>query len=200
VAAGRGAEVDLLIGVNTEEGNLYLAPSGAYATSTAADVHAAAERSHPVPASLVEVYRRSRPEAADSEVRSTIMGDALFGAGSWALTEAHAAYPQSGTYNYAFAWRSQALDGELGATHTVELPFVFDVVSLPRLHGAKALLGPDLPPPELARRVHGAWIDFAKTGSPGWDRYDPARRVTMIIDAEWRQVEDHRAAERQAWS
>ncbi|MFI1711791.1 carboxylesterase/lipase family protein [Streptomyces griseoruber] len=200
VAAGLSADVDLLVGTNTEEGNLYLVPVGKYATSTAADVDEAASRSHPNPAQLVETYRKSRPEASHAELRSAIMADALFGAGSRALAGAHATHPKSATYTYEFAWRSKALDGELGATHAVELPFVFDLVERPELNGPNALLGPDKPPADLATRVHEAWIRFARTGDPGWDPYDTERRATMRIDAEWTQVDDPRSQERQVWS
>ncbi|MEV3907777.1 carboxylesterase/lipase family protein [Streptomyces canus] len=200
VAAGLAADVDLLVGTNTEEGNLYLVPVGKYATSTAADVDEAAARSHPDPARLVETYRKSRPEASYAELRSAIMADALFGAGSRALAGAHAAHPESATYAYEFAWRSQALDGELGATHAVELPFVFDLADRPELNGPSALLGPDKPPADLADRMHETWIRFAATGDPGWDPYDTERRATMHIDAEWTQIDDPRSRERQAWN
>ncbi|MFD8718727.1 carboxylesterase/lipase family protein [Streptomyces sp. NPDC059629] len=200
VAAGLAADVDLLIGTNTEEGNLYLVPVGKYATSTAADVDDAAARSHPDPARLVETYRKSRPEASFAELRSAIMADALFGAGTRALASAHAAHPKSVTYAYEFAWRSQALDGELGATHAVELPFVFDLADRSELNGPAALLGPDKPPADLADRMHETWIRFAATGDPGWDPYDTDRRATMHIDTEWTQVDDPRSQERQAWS
>ncbi|MZE76943.1 carboxylesterase/lipase family protein [Streptomyces xinghaiensis] len=200
VAAGLGADVDLLIGTNTEEGNLYLAPVGAYSTSTAEDVHAAAARSHPDPARLVETYRKARPGASFGELRSAIMGDAAFGAGSRALAGAHATHPQSATFAYEFAWRSHALDGELGAAHAVELPFVFDLAHLPQLHGPGGLLGPDKPPADLAARVHEAWIRFARTGNPGWDRYDSERRATMRIDARWARANDPRGREGRAWA
>ncbi|MEU6636432.1 carboxylesterase/lipase family protein [Streptomyces rochei] len=199
VAAG-GADVDLLVGTNTEEGNLYLAPVGKYATSTAADVDETAARSHPDPARLVETYRASRPGASFAELRSAIMGDALFGVGSRALADAHAAHPRSATYAYEFAWRSQALGGELGAAHGVELPFVFDLADRPELNGPHALLGPDQPPADLATRVHETWIRFARTGDPGWDRYDTGRRATMRIDTEWSQVDDPHGRERLAWT
>lgn len=199
VAAGLSADVDLLIGTNTEEGNLYLVPVDKYATSTAWDVDDAAARSHPKPAQLVETYRKARPEASFGELRSAVMGDALFGAGSWALAGAHAAHPESATFGYEFAWRSHALDGQLGATHAMELPFVFDVAHLPQLFGPVALLGPDKPPADLAARVHEVWVRFARTGDPGWDPYDNVRRATMRIDAQWLQVDDPRSEERQAW-
>ncbi|MFF4257163.1 carboxylesterase/lipase family protein [Streptomyces sp. NPDC001663] len=200
VAAGIGNDIDLLIGTNTEEGNLYLVPVDKYATSTAGDVDDVAARAHPKPAQLVETYRKSRPEASFGELRSAIMGDALFGAGSRALADAHAAHPESATYAYEFAWRSHALDGELGATHAVELPFVFDLAHHPQLHGPAALLGPDKPPADLAARMHETWVRFAGTGNPGWDPYDDKHRATMRIDAEWTQLDDPRGQERQAWS
>ncbi|MYS76115.1 carboxylesterase family protein, partial [Streptomyces sp. SID5926] len=200
VAAGRAADVDLLVGTNTEEGNLYLVPVGKYATSTAADVDEAAARSHPDPARLVAAYRASRPRASLGQLRSAVMGDALFGAGSRALASAHAAHPRAATYAYEFAWRSRALDGELGATHAVELPFVFDLADRPELNGPAALLGPEQPPADLAAGVHATWIRFARTGDPGWDPYDTDRRATMRIDAEWSQVDDPRGHERQVWS
>ncbi|MFF2921128.1 carboxylesterase/lipase family protein [Streptomyces celluloflavus] len=200
VAAGVGAGGDLLIGTNTEEGNLYLVPVGRYAASTAGDVDAVAARSHPDPARLVAAYRTARPAASAGELRSAILGDALFGAGSWALAGAHAAHPGSATFGYEFAWRSRALDGALGATHAMELPFVFDLAHLPRLHGPNGLLGPDEPPAELAARMHASWVRFARTGNPGWDPYDNERRATMRIGTEWTQVDDPRGRERRAWS
>ncbi|MFE9859157.1 carboxylesterase/lipase family protein [Streptomyces sp. NPDC005780] len=200
VGAGLSADVDLLVGINTEEGNLYLVPVDKYATSTADDVADTAARSHPKPAQLVETYRNTRPGASFGELRSAIMGDALFGAGSWALAGAHAAHPQSATFGYEFAWRSQALGGDLGATHAMELPFVFDIADLPQLAGEGALLGPDKPPADLAARTHDAWIRFARTGNPGWDQYGATRRATMHIDAEWTQVDDPRSQERRAWA
>ncbi|URN10807.1 carboxylesterase family protein [Actinomadura madurae] len=116
------------------------------------------------------------------------------------MADAHAAHSESATFRYEFAWRSRALDGDLGATHAVELPFVFDLARLPRLRGAGNLLGPESPPAKLATRMHEAWIRFAGAGAPGWDPYDIERRTTMRIDDEWTQVDDPHGLERQAWS
>ncbi|MEO3891400.1 carboxylesterase family protein [Nonomuraea sp. B5E05] len=159
---------------------------------------AAAARSHPQPALLVETYRKARPQAPDGELRSAIMGDALFGAGSRRLADAHAG-SAAATYRYSFSWRSNALGGELGATHAVELPFVFDVTHLPRLRGPQALLDPDEPPSDLAARMHAAWVAFATAGHPGWDRYDTRRRATMCIGDDWSVVDNPRGEELQAW-
>ncbi|MEU4204391.1 carboxylesterase family protein [Streptomyces sp. NPDC026294] len=203
VAAGAASGVDLLIGTNTEEGNLYLAPVGRYTSSTAADVDAAAARAHPDPARLVETYRTTRPGASAGALRSAVMGDALFGAGSWTLASAHADHPGAATFGYEFAWRSRSLDGTLGAAHAVELPFVFDRTDLPGLRGPGGLLGPDAPSADLADladRMHGSWVRFAATGNPGWAPYDTERRTTMRIDTEWTLTDDPRGPERRAWA
>ncbi|GAA0924899.1 MULTISPECIES: carboxylesterase/lipase family protein [Streptomyces violaceusniger group] len=199
VATGRGAGVDLLLGTTAEEGNLYLAPSGRLTSSTEEDVHATAARSHPAPEKLVEVYRRERPGASPGELRAAIMTDALFGAGTRRLATAHARHPSSRTHVYEFAWRSKALDGRLGASHVMELPFVFDRTELARLHGPEAILGPTEPPADLASRVHATWIRFARTGDPGWPPYDGVRRTTMRIAETWTQVADPGAPIRLAW-
>jgi para-nitrobenzyl esterase len=168
VAAGGGAKVALIVGTNTEEGNLYLVPQGNLATSTADDLHDTAARVHDDPAALVARYRARFPRASIGELRSAIMADGLFGAGSRRLAEAHAAYMSSPTYTYEFAWRSPAVDGQLGATHTVELPYVFDRLDLPALHGPRGLLGPSAAPAGLATEMHQAWVSYARTGDPGW--------------------------------
>jgi para-nitrobenzyl esterase len=168
IRVGGGAKVDLIVGLNSEEGNLYLAPQGQLSASTAADVQETAARAHADPASVVAQYRERFPTATWGELRSAILGDALFGAGSRRLAEAHAAQGLSRSYTYEFAWRSGAVNGQLGAAHTVELPFVFDCLDLPELRGPRGLLGPGEPPARLAARMHGAWVRFAETGDPGW--------------------------------
>nr|WP_268844430.1 carboxylesterase family protein [Streptoalloteichus hindustanus] len=166
------ADVDLLVGTNAEEGNLYLAPQGNLTTSTAEDVRETAARAHPDPDRLVAAYRAQRPGAGHGELRSAILGDAVFGVGSRRLAEAHGA-----AHVYEFTWRSSAVDGQLGAAHAVELPFVFDCLDLPALRGPHALLGPAEPPASLAREMHTAWVSFARSGNPGWPRFREGRRV-----------------------
>ena len=64
-------------------------------------------------------------------------------------------------YMYLFTWESPVLDGALGSTHCLEIPFVFDNVSLHRTFtgGGEAAV-------ELGHRVSQLWTNFAKTGVP----------------------------------
>lgn len=175
LAEGPAGEVDLLIGTNTEEGHLYLVPQGKLESSTDDDVLAVAAKVGADPTAVVAAQRAARPGATPGELRSAVLGEGLFGAGTARLTEAHARLSGGRTHAYSFGYRSTALDGRLGATHTVELPFVFDIAEEPWLHGDAGLLGPDPAPAGLAARVHGAWVAFATHGDPGWAAYDPQR-------------------------
>ncbi|MER7847703.1 carboxylesterase family protein [Kitasatospora sp. NPDC096077] len=174
LAAGPARDVDLLIGTNAEEANLYLVPEGALESTTDAELEAAAARLLADPDTVLTALRTARPHATPGELRSAVLAHALFEAGTERIARAHAAITGGGrTHRYTFGHRSTALDGRLGAAHTIELPFVFDLADEPWLHGPEGLLGPDPAPAGLAARVHGAWTAFARTGDPGWPPYDP---------------------------
>ncbi|NKY60968.1 carboxylesterase/lipase family protein [Nocardia flavorosea] len=172
LANGPAADIDLLIGTNTEEGNLYLVPQGNFENSQQADVLAVAGQAHRHPEDAVESLMAQRPQATFGELRSALIGDALFGAGSARMAQAHSLISHRGTYVYSFGFRSTALRGRLGSAHTVELPFVFDIADAGWLHGPAGLLGPDPAPRGLARHMHGAWLAMMRNGSPGWAAYD----------------------------
>lgn len=113
-----------------------------------------------------------------------MLGQVLFEAGTTRMARAHARISGGRTRLYSFGYRSTALDGRLGAAHTVELPFVFDIADEPRLHGDADLLGPAPAPARPAARVHGAWVAFARTGNPGWAPFDPRRPTVEILGEE----------------
>ncbi len=198
--ADRGAsDVDLLIGSNLDESSLYLAPFQDLDGTTGADLHATAARFHPAPDRLIEAYRSARPSASAAQLRVALLGDGMFRAGTRRFADAHAQPGDARTFVYEFTWRSQALDGQLGSCHLLELPFVFDKVDLPALHGPDALLGTTPPPDDLAARVHAAWVGFATRGDPGWPAYSVAARIVQQIGETWRQVVDPHAEEFRAW-
>ena len=82
-------------------------------------------------------------------------------------------------YMYQFTWESPVLDGALGSTHCLEIPFVFDNVLLHR-----TFTGGGDDAVELGHRVSRAWPNFAKTGVPSaeglpeWEAYPK----TLIIN------------------
>ncbi len=198
VRQGTSATVDVLIGTNSQEMNLYYVPTGILnLIDTDEKVCAYIRGRHPEPVKLVAAYRASRPNASSGELFSAIMTDWMFSIPTIRLAEAHAPYA-GGTYLYEFAWPSPTYDDKLGACHGLELGFVFDNLDTPGLIGPQGLVG-EHPPFELARRIHDTWISFATTGNPGWTPYTTQHRSVMRINTTWEILTDPRSAERQAW-
>ncbi|MEU3060514.1 carboxylesterase/lipase family protein [Streptomyces subrutilus] len=184
LADGPAAEIDLLIGTNAQEGHLYLAPQGVLESTTRAELLAFATRTLADPQSVLAAHRAALPDATPGELRSAVLGQVLFEAGTTRMARAHARISGGRTHRYSFGYRSTALGGRLGAAHTVELPFVFDLADEPWLHGDADLLGPAPAPAGLAAQVHGAWVAFARTGNPGWAPYDPQRPTAEVLGGE----------------
>lgn len=198
VRRGASAKVDLLIGTNSQEMNLYYVPTGVVNVIDSDEkVSQSIRGRHPEPEKLVATYRASRPVASSGELLSAIMTDWMFSIPSVRLAEAHA--PQAGgTYLYEFAWPSPSCGGKLDACHGLELGFVFDTLDTPWLIGPEGLVG-EHPPVELASRVHRTWVTFATTGNPGWTPYNVQQRSVMRINTTWEILTDPRPVERQAW-
>jgi para-nitrobenzyl esterase len=108
--------------------------------------------------------------------------------------------PSVPTWLYEFRWDSPAFPPNLGAFHSIEAAFVRDdLASLQALEGAELWLGTN-PPQQLADRTHAAWVQFAKTGDPGWKAYDLETRATMVFNTSSEVVADAAAPERLAWA
>lgn len=133
----------------------------------------------------VQAYRAAMPGSTPGEIYSAIQTDWYWRIPAVGFADAHAASARAATHMYEFAWPSPQGGGRLGAAHCCEMAFVFDTLGL----GTEAMLGPN-PPQALADAMHGAWVQFAKTGDCGWPAYKPDRRLTMRFDEVSKVVED----------
>ena len=193
IAAGASADVDLMVGSNTDEWRLFLVLFGVLDHVTdAAVAGAAAAYGLPVEATL-RTYRATRPGAMPGDLLAALQSDWYVRIPAIRLAEAHASSP-AGTYMYEFAWRTPKLNGRLGACHGLEVPFVFDTLG----NGTEQILGAD-PPQQLADTMHAAWTSFAMKGDPGWPEYELRNRATMRFDTISKIVEDPRPEERELW-
>lgn len=161
IAAGSGADVDLLAGANDEEMNLYLVPSGALDAMGEDQARAALAAVHPDADRLL-----ARASGSPGERYASVVTELLFRGPARRLVEAHRGRGR----RYEFGWRSPAFAGRLGACHGLELPFVFG--SLDAASGPGTLAGED-PPRELSAEMQAAWTAFARTGDPGWPADGP---------------------------
>jgi carboxylesterase type B len=96
---------------------------------------------------------------------------------------------------YRFSWETPAFGGALRSTHALEIPFVFDNLD----RNTEGVTGNAPERQGIADAMHRAWINFARTGDPGWPAYDTTRRATMRFDVETEVVDDPEGAERRAW-
>jgi para-nitrobenzyl esterase len=192
IAVGAGRDIPLLIGSTMEEHRLFLVPTGQADATTRDALSAAVERAG-WDRSLIDTYAARRPGRSPGDLWAAIWTDAYFRLPAVRLAEAHI-HAEVTSYMYEFAWRSPV--DRLGACHAVELPFVFDTTTHP---STQPLLGAH-PPRVLARRVHAAWVHFARHGRPDWPSYDSNTRPVMSFDHPTCElINDLRGNERLLW-
>jgi para-nitrobenzyl esterase len=195
VRAGASAGVDLMVGNNAEEMNLYLVALPVPPVGEDG-LRAAVGALHPDPDRVVDAYRAAGRGRDAGELLSAIGTDYMFAVPTARLADAHAPHP-GGTWRYEFTWRSPAFEGRLGACHGLELPFVFDGVG--RVDYGSLGVADDEANRELAAATHAAWVAFARDGDPGWPRYTAERPTVRRIDRRWRSTERADGPERAVW-
>jgi para-nitrobenzyl esterase len=161
---GMGREVDVLIGTNAEEMNLYFVPTGVKRKIGRLLAWFALRKVQPDAGRLLRAYGMGRG-ASPGEAFTRALSDLVFRWPARRFAEEH----RGRTHVYDFSWRSPAFGGELGACHGIELPFVFD--TLAAVTGEEGLCGPN-PPQALADRMHRLWVGFARDGSLPWAPFD----------------------------
>lgn len=145
--------------------------------------------------SVLPSYRELLPDASPEELLIALTTDHMFTIPALRVAEARAPHTAD-TWVYLFNWHSRAMQGRLKATHALEIPFAFNNLDKP---GVDAFIGPGEKPQALADVMHAAWIKFINDGDPGWQRYDPETRATMVFDDTSSLANDPITARREAW-
>lgn len=166
---GAGTGIDVLIGTNAEEMNLYLVPLGLRSWLPRWLAIHLLGRSQPDASDVLRAYGLGSAGIRPGDALTRAMSDLVFRWPARRFAEEH----WGRTHVYEFEWRSPAYGNRLGACHGLELPFVFD--TLGTVTGARGLTGVS-PPQGLADRVHTLWVDFARNGALPWPPYDRETR------------------------
>ena len=161
---GVGADIEVLIGTNHEEMNLYFVPTGVREKLSGLLARFALGRTQPQAGKVLKAYGLGQKGKKAGYAFTDALNDLVFRLPARRFAEAH----QGRTHFYEFGWRSPACNGELGACHALELPFVFK--TLPLVTGEKGLVGPN-PPKALAEHMHALWVGFARDGSLPWPEF-----------------------------
>lgn len=174
---GAGCDVEVLIGSNAEEMNLYFVPTGVRAKIGGLFARWLLGRSMPGAKAALLAYGYKQKGVRPGQALTDAMNDLVF---RWPARQ-YAAAHRGKTWMYEFDWRSPACGGELGACHGIELPFVFK--TLATATGPKGLAG-EAPPQDLAERVHDIWVGFARDGSLPWAEFGSDRQVYQLERGE----------------
>jgi para-nitrobenzyl esterase len=178
-------DVPMLIGSVSEEGNRMSS------NPTEEEWHATLGKQlgEPKATELIAAMKKAHPEKA---IRTLSYGVAGLGGRNHVASMAKMKYDQHAApvYQYFFTWQSPMLDGVAGAWHTSELAFCFD--NTKRCEQGTG----DTPEAQaLAKKMAGAWANFARTGNPSqpgltWAPSDSNRNQTMVFDNQCRMVDD----------
>jgi para-nitrobenzyl esterase len=185
------ADVPLIIGTVNTEGTFFTQPdSPLFSLDEAAMRARLTPRFGDATDKLIDLYRKEMPSASPSQIYFLITA---FPTAAITQAERKVAQGKAPVYMYLFTWETPVDGGKRHSPHTVELPFVFNnVEEQPEEVGN----GPELQP--LADKVSSAWTAFARTGNPSiagapkWLAYTATDRATMMINNEWKLVNDPR--------
>jgi para-nitrobenzyl esterase len=185
------ADIPLIIGTVNTEGTFFTPPdSPLYSLDEAGMRTRLTQRFGESTDKLIDLYRKELPNASPSQIYFMITA---FPTAAITQAERKVAQGKAPVFMYLFTWETPVEGGKRHSPHTIELPFVFNnVVEQPEEVGN----GPELKP--LADKVSGAWTAFARTGNPSaagtpkWLAYTANERATMIINNEWKLMNDPR--------
>jgi len=144
----------------------------------------------------IDRYRRARPGETANQLVSALQTDELFRQPARRLAEARSRHGHD-AWMYLFDQTSSAFGGQLGSCHGLDLPFAFDTLSA---RGAEMFTGSDARLAEVAEQFSGSLIEFARTGEPGWPRFETTRRTTRRIGPSPAVVDDPDAEIRRLWT
>ncbi|BDH55638.1 carboxylesterase/lipase family protein [Tsukamurella sp. PLM1] len=194
IAAGRGADVPLIIGTNRTEATLFTKMPGMGKPSADRVAHSLG-----VELAAADALGAAYPGYPSVASLNRIVGDMMFWAPSLRIAQAHSRHAPTYFYRYDFAPKVLDVLG-YGATHATELMAVFGVY-----HGVTGWVVGALGDRRVAMRVSDGmqrdWITFARTGRPAgeWPQYNGTSRATLVIDDRNSIVYDPSAEVRRAW-
>jgi para-nitrobenzyl esterase len=178
---GASENIDLLIGTTSEEANLFFVPGGIRDKLGRWASLFFFSRALPRSRDALRTYGLDKKGEKPGRVLTRALTDLMFRWMARRTAELH----HGKSYVYEFDWRSPAFNGELGAAHAIELPFVFDTLAC--ASGERGILG-NAPPQNLADSIHRIWVSFAMDGTVPWPQYNSTDRQVYSLS---RGVAEH---------
>ncbi|MHA2123041.1 MAG: carboxylesterase/lipase family protein [Promethearchaeota archaeon] len=133
---------------------------------------------------VIKIFKKSRN--SPFEVMNAISTELSFGSAAINVAEAQIKH-NSNTYMYLFTYPTPVQGGIYGATHALEIRFVFGT-----LNDIEFGIYPkkDEINTKISEQMMDSWISFARTGNPNhktipeWPNYDLENRHTLLFGKE----------------
>jgi para-nitrobenzyl esterase len=198
-SAGASRDIPVIVGTNRDEATFFGARNPALKADEALDEAGLRARlAHLGDAAdkLLAAYRTEMPDASPQDLLTAVLSDQVMRIPSVRLAESLIAGGNPDVYMYLFCYGVPPM----GATHGLEIPFVFDNVN-------EASLMKRTPARErLSEEMSEAWLAFARSGDPvhagipDWPAYTVDERATILFDRETTVAADPLGGARAVWA
>lgn len=194
------AKIPLVIGWAHTEETLYDRPTPEkLALDEAGLKERAQKRLGMDPTGVIAAYRKANPDASPWDLYILIATDHPRGSYARELAKRKVQQGAAPAYVYRFDFETPEGGGHMRSPHAVEVPFVFNNLSV-----AGKLISKMPEAQTLADKLGKAWTAFARTGDPNtaglpkWPAYSVARRDTMLFNVNCKVARDPDRVSREA--
>jgi para-nitrobenzyl esterase len=153
------------------------------------------------PEMIIKDYRKWYPHYSPSDVFFAVTTASRSWKGMVIESELRAKQNGAPTFVFQLNWRSPVDGGKWKASHTMDVPLVFD-----NIRYGKTMTGAGPGAQKMADIMSESWIAFARTGNPDtphiphWPRFDLKNRATMVFDLPSKVEDDPRGNERKLFA
>jgi para-nitrobenzyl esterase len=179
VNAAASCPVDLVIGTTRDESRIFNLLNPALNNLDPDQAMDVLRANHPQRADAIwSLYSMCYPENTPTQIVAAVDTDTHFKLHMWNMLKSRPAV-LTNTWSYMFTWASPIYDGALGASHGIDLPFIFNNTSIPRVHiytsddPTNGVLGA-----EMSRDL----LNLGQKGDPNWQPYDHSERAIKIFN------------------
>ena len=182
-APAQSSDVPVMIGFLQDEMTIFLRNQPWFGSMTEEQLGTFVSRD-PMMKELTDYFRAERPDDEPTYIYNSA-ASARFVSDSFTLAEAREAVDAAPTYMYYLTFETDTWDGRLRATHTLDIPLMFN-----NIEESRAMVGTGEGPVIMGEMMSDAWVTFARDGKPSssllpdWEAYDLDDREMMVLDVE----------------
>ena len=179
VGAAASNPVDLVIGTTRDESRIFNMLNPALNNLDQTQAMEVLRTNHPQRAEAIwSLYKTCYPDYTPTQIIAAVDSDTHFKLHMWNMLKSRPV-ELINTWSYMFTWASPLYDGALGASHGMDIPFIFNNTSLPRVH----IYTSDEPSNGvLGTEMSTDLLNLGLLGNPKWQPYDQTKRAIKIFN------------------